>query len=58
MDHCIPLVQHLFTHVHFITNGYTRFSKTNSTFKNYVVVVVVVLVVVVCLQLLLLLFRF
>ena len=24
-------LQHLFTHVHFITNGYTRFSKTNST---------------------------
>ena len=28
---CILLLQHLSTHVHFITNGYKRFSKTNST---------------------------
>ena len=31
VDHCILLLQHLSTHMHFITNGYKRFSKTNST---------------------------
>ena len=31
MDHCIILVQHLSNHMHLITNGYKRFSKTNST---------------------------
>ena len=31
MDHCILLLQHLPTHMHFITTGYKRFSKTNST---------------------------
>ena len=32
MDHCILLLQHLSTHyMHFIKNGYKRFSKTNST---------------------------
>ena len=31
MNHCILLLQHLFNHVHFVTNGYKRFSKTNST---------------------------
>ena len=31
VDHSILLFNHLFYHVHFITNGYKRFSKTNST---------------------------
>ena len=31
MDHCILLLKHLSNHMHFITNGYKRFSKTNST---------------------------
>ena len=31
MDHCILLLNHLSNHMHFITNGYKRFSKTNST---------------------------
>ena len=33
VDHCIPLLKHLSKHrpMHFITNGYKRFSKTNST---------------------------
>ena len=30
VDHCILLLQHLSTQMHFITNGYKRFSKTNS----------------------------
>ena len=31
MDHCILLSKHLSNHMHFITNGYKRFLKTNST---------------------------
>ena len=31
VDHCILLLKHLSNHMHFITNGYKRFSKTNST---------------------------
>ena len=31
MDHCILLVKHLSNHMHFIKNGFKRFSKTNST---------------------------
>ena len=31
VDHCILLLQHLSTYMHFITNGYKRFSKTSST---------------------------
>ena len=31
VDHCIQHLQYLSTHMHFITNGYKRFSKTNST---------------------------
>ena len=31
VDHCILLFKHLSTHMHFITNGNKRFSKTNST---------------------------
>ena len=31
MDHYILLLKHLSNHMHFITNGYKRFSKTNST---------------------------
>ena len=30
MDHYILFLQHLSTHMRFITNGYKRFSKTNS----------------------------
>ena len=30
-DHCISLLQHLSTHMHFITNVYERFLKANST---------------------------
>ena len=30
MDHCILLLKHLSYHMHFITNGFKRFSKTNS----------------------------
>ena len=42
VDHCSLLLQHLSTQMHFITKGYKRFSKTNSTdprqrvpFKTY-----------------------
>ena len=31
VDHCILLLNYLSNHMHFITNGYKRFSKTNST---------------------------
>ena len=31
VDHCILLLNHLSNHMHFITNGYKHFSKTNST---------------------------
>ena len=31
MGHCVLLLQHISTHMHFIKNGYKRFSKTNST---------------------------
>ena len=31
MDHFIPLLKYLSNHMHFITNGYKCFSKTNST---------------------------
>ena len=31
VDHCILLLKHLSNRVHFITNGYKRFSRTNST---------------------------
>ena len=31
VDHYILLLKHLSNHMHFITNGYKRFSKTNST---------------------------
>ena len=31
MDHCIPLLYHISTHMHFITNGYKRFLSTNSS---------------------------
>ena len=31
VDHCILLLQHLSNHMHFLTNGYRCFSKTNST---------------------------
>ena len=31
VDHCILLLQHLSNHMLLITNGYTHFSKTNST---------------------------
>ena len=31
MNHCILLLQHLPNHMHFITPGYKRFSKTNLT---------------------------
>ena len=30
VDHCVPLFKFLSNHVQFITNGYKRFSKTNS----------------------------
>ena len=31
MDHYILLLNYLSNHLHFITNGFKRFSKTNST---------------------------
>ena len=31
VDQCILLLQYLSNHMHFITNGYKRFLKTNST---------------------------
>ena len=31
VDHCNLLLQHLSIHMHFVTNGYKRFSKTKST---------------------------
>ena len=31
MDYCVLLFKHLSNHMHYITNGYKRFSKTNSS---------------------------